>query len=84
MAELPAQRRERLRDSSFAYVDRAGERHLPIHDAAHVRNAVTRFGQTKFDSQKARYAAARLILSAARRYDIEVSDDSEVMRVCRS
>ncbi|CAN5550949.1 hypothetical protein BH20CHL7_BH20CHL7_05040 [soil metagenome] len=84
MAALTTQRREHLRDSSFAYVDREGERHLPINDAAHVRNAIARFGLTEFESQKARYAAARLILSAARRHNIEVSDEAEVMRVSRS
>ncbi|MEX1173237.1 MAG: DUF6582 domain-containing protein [Chloroflexota bacterium] len=84
MAELDTRQRDKLRASSFAYIDGEGERHLPINDAAHVRNAIARFGQTDFESQKARYAAARLILSAARRHDIEVGDDAEVMRVSRS
>ncbi|MEA2632136.1 MAG: hypothetical protein QOE66_2355 [Chloroflexota bacterium] len=84
MADLDAEARDRLRDSSFAYIDSEGERHLPIHDAAHVRNAVARFDQTDFQSKSARYAAARLILAAAKRHDIEVDHDSEVAKASRS
>jgi hypothetical protein len=84
MAELDPDARARLRDSSFAYVDHAGERHLPIHDRAHVRTAVERFDATDFESKSARYAAARLILAAARRHDIEVDRDSAVARAARS
>lgn len=84
MAELTTAARDRLRDSSFAYIDRDGERHLPINDPAHVRNAIARFDQTDFESQKAKYAAARRILSAAKRHDIEVSDDAEVAKAARS
>lgn len=84
MAELTTAARDRLRDSSFAYIDRDGERHLPINDPAHVRNAVARFDQTDFESQKAKYAAARRILAAAKRHDIEVSDDAEVAKAARS
>ena len=40
MAELTTEQRERLKASDFAYVDRSGERHLPIHDEEHVRNAI--------------------------------------------
>ena len=84
MAELDTEARDRLRDSAFAYIDRDGERHLPIHDAAHVRNAVARFDQTEFESKSARYAAATRILAAAKRHDIEVDRDSEVARAARS
>lgn len=84
MAELTTTKRDRLRDSSFAYIDREGQRHLPINDADHVRNAIARFGQTDFESAKAKYAAARRILSAARRYDIEVDHESAVATASRS
>ena len=50
MSELDTQDRERLRSNQFAYVDRAGGEHLPINDAAHVRNAIARFNQTEFES----------------------------------
>jgi hypothetical protein len=78
MATLSTKRREDLRSSQFAYVDREGGEHLPIHDAAHVRNAIARFNQTDFESRAARERARKKILRAAKRYDIEVSDDSQV------
>ena len=59
MAELTTEARDRLRDSSFAYIDREGERHLPINDADHVRNAISRFNQTDFQSKTAKHSAAR-------------------------
>ena len=79
MAELDTAARDRLRDSSCAYIDREGERHLPINDAAHVRNAISRFDQTDFQSKTARHAAATRILAAAKRHDIEV-DPSRTWR----
>jgi hypothetical protein len=41
---MPALReqREKLTRRAFAYVDPAGEGHLPIHDEAHIRNAIAR------------------------------------------
>ena len=84
MAELDTAERDRLRDSSFAYIDREGERHLPINDAAHVRNAISRFDQTDFESKTAKHAAATRILAAAKRHDIEVDADSDVAKTARS
>jgi len=84
MAELTTEARDRLRDSAFAYIDREGGRHLPIHDADHVRNAIARFGQTDFQSKTARHSAATRILGAAKRHDIEVDPDSDVSKAARS
>jgi hypothetical protein len=84
MSQLSTEQRDRLRDSAFAYIDKAGERHLPINDADHVRNAIARFDQTEFESTAARYAASKRILAAAKRHDIEVSDDAEVTKAARS
>jgi hypothetical protein len=84
MAQLTTAKRERLRDSSFAYIDKDDERHLPINDAAHVRNAIARFDQTDFESAAAKRKAATRILSAAKRHDIEVSEDSDVAKAARS
>jgi hypothetical protein len=78
MAELDTAKRDRLHDSSFAYIDEDGERHLPINDENHVRNAISRFDQTDFESTTAKHAAARKIMTAARRHGIEVDDDSAV------
>ena len=84
MAELTTQARDRLRDSSFAYIDREGERHLPINDADHVRNAISRFNQTDFESKTAKHSAAKRILKAAKRHDIEVDPESDVVKASRS
>ena len=50
MAKLSAKERARLPDSAFAYIDSSGRRRLPIHDEAHVRNALARFDRVRFDS----------------------------------
>ena len=45
MARLDPSARAKLPDRAFAYIDSRGQRRLPIHDPAHVRNALARFGQ---------------------------------------
>ena len=78
MSELDAEDREDLRKDQFAYVDRDGGEHLPIHDESHVRNALSRFNQTDFESDAAKERARKKILSAAARHGIEVDEDSNV------
>jgi hypothetical protein len=78
MPQLSTEQRDRLRDDQFAYIGKDGERHLPIHDEEHVRNAIQRFGRTHFESQAAKARAANAILKAARKHDIEVADDDDV------
>jgi hypothetical protein len=80
MATLTEQSRDRLRSNQFAYVDRDGGEHLPIHDESHVRNAMARFNQTDFESAAAKERARRKILAAAKRHGIEVSDDANVAK----
>ena len=53
---------------------------MPINDAAHVRNAISRFDQTDFESKTAKHAAATRILAAAKRHDIEVDAESDVAK----
>ena len=84
MAQLDATARDTLRDSQFAYIDRKGEEHLPINDAAHVRNAIARFNQTEFESMAAKDRARRKILTAADRHGIEVDKDDNIRRTTRS
>jgi hypothetical protein len=83
MAELETKDRNRLRDSSFAWIDKEGERHLPINDESHVRNAISRFGQTDFDEPSAKKRAARRIMTAARKHGINVSDEADVARAAK-
>jgi len=70
MAELGARERAKLPDSSFAYVDSSGRRRLPIHDEAHVRNALARFNRILFDDEASRDRARTRLLKAAKRYGI--------------
>jgi hypothetical protein len=83
MPELSTRAREDLRRDQFAYVDRQGGEHLPIHDESHVRNAISRFSQTDFQSDNAKQEAAKKILRAAKRHDIDVDDDSDVVKAAR-
>ena len=66
--------------SDFAYVDSNGRGHLPIHDASHVRAAMSRFDQTQFESDDKKKAAARKIIARAHSFNIEVSPDSAVAK----
>jgi len=73
-----------LPDSDFAYIEPGGKkdaggkttprskRHFLINDAAHVRNALARASQSPFGKK-----AMPKILAAAKKFDIEVSDDSK-------
>ncbi len=76
--DLTTKERDRLRKDQFAYVDRDGGEHLPIHDESHARNAIARFNQTDFESKAAKERARKKILAAAKRHDIEVDEDSNV------
>ena len=84
MAELDTRKREKLRSSQFAYVDSEGGEHLPINDESHVRNAMARWNQTEFESVAAKEGARKKIVSAAKRYGIEVDDESRVAKPARS
>lgn len=77
-AELSAEDRNALKDSDFAYVDSKGDRHLPIHDEKHVRAALSRFDQTDFDNAADKKKAAKKIVAAAKKFDIEVDPGSAV------
>lgn len=78
MSKLSEKERDKLSDSAFAYIDKAGERHLPVHDEDHARNAIARYPQTDFESKAAKERARKRILEAAKKFDIEVSEDAEV------
>ncbi len=70
MARLSDRERAQLPDRAFAYIDAAGTRKLPIHDPAHVRNALTRFGRVRFESDEARDRARQRLLNAAKKHGI--------------
>lgn len=70
MARLNAKQRTNLPDSAFAYIDSRGKRRLPINDEAHVRNALARFNQVKFEDDEGRERARERLLKAAKKYGI--------------
>ena len=70
MPPLSAKERRQLPDSAFAYIDSSGQRRLPIHDAAHVRNALARFGQVAFEDEAARDRSRSRLLRAAKKHGI--------------
>ncbi len=84
MAELHTKDRKKIRKSDFAYVDKDGERHLPIHDESHVRNAMARWNQTDFDSAAEKEKARKKIVAAAKKHDIEIDPDDKVAKGGRS
>ncbi|MDP8904923.1 MAG: adenylate/guanylate cyclase domain-containing protein [Chloroflexota bacterium] len=70
MSSLRGRDRAHLPDGAFAYIDSSGRRLLPIHDAAHVRNALARFARVDFEDEAARDRARLRLLKAARRHGI--------------
>src|SRR5712691_5601255 len=70
MTILDGKTRAQLPDSAFAYVDSRGRRKLPIHDEAHVRNALARFQRVSFEDEAARERARKRLLNAAKKYGI--------------
>jgi len=70
MARLKPRKRADLPDRAFAYIDARGRRRLPIHDKAHVRNALARFNQVDFENDAARERTRKRLLNAAKKYSI--------------
>ena len=82
-AKLTTKQVNDLPDSDFAYIAPGGKkvdgkteprslRHLPIPDAAHVRNALARLSQTHIPAA-AKQSALRKIKSRAKKFGIDVS-----------
>lgn len=66
-----------LKDSQFGYVSDDGkDRKLPIHDAAHARNALARFNQTDLPADKKAGVLSK-IKRAAKKFGVQVSDESD-------
>lgn len=71
-AVLTTKKRNAMGKAQFAWTDDKGNGHLPIHDAAHVRAALARFGQTKFPDTATKRTAWGKIVVAADKFGIEV------------
>jgi len=70
MPPLGAKERARLPNNAFAYIDSEGRRLLPIHDEAHVRNALARFSRVSFENEADRDRARMRLLKAAKKLGI--------------
>jgi hypothetical protein len=70
---LSTAEQDRLPENEFAF---PRERKEPLTDARHVRNAIARFDQVEGVSDGERDEAWQRILTAARRYDVDVSEQS--------
>jgi hypothetical protein len=73
MAELSEKQRDKLDDDKFAFPEQRKE---PLENASHVRNAIARFNQIEGVSDDDRDAAWKRIKKAAKKYDVEVNEDS--------
>ena len=73
MSELDQKDRDELSDSKYAFPK---ERKEPIENASHVRNAIARFNQVKGVSDDERDAAWKRILTAAKKFGVEVNEKS--------
>jgi class 3 adenylate cyclase len=70
MSRLSTRKRAGLPDRAFAYIDSRGRRRLPVHDKAHVKNALARFSRVVFETDAAREQARRRLLNAAKKFRI--------------
>ena len=71
MSKINEASREHIADENFAFPKQRKE---PIHDAAHVRNAIARFNQVQGVSDAERDAAWKRIKSAARKHNVELNE----------
>jgi hypothetical protein len=69
---LSTAEQDRMTTGEFAFTK---ERKEPIHDAAHVRNAIVRFDQVESVSDAERDQAWRRIRAAAKKFGVDVSED---------
>jgi hypothetical protein len=73
MSKITEGTREHIADADFAFPK---ERKEPIHDAAHVRNAVARFKQVEGVTDAERDAAWKRIETAAKKHGVELKEES--------
>jgi hypothetical protein len=71
MSKIDPSGREHLADEDFAFPK---ERKEPIHDAAHVRNAIARFTHVEGVTDSERDEAWKRIVAAARKHNVELHE----------
>ncbi len=73
MSKITEASREHIADANFAFPK---EKKEPIHDAAHVRNAIARFNQVEGVSEQERDAAWKRIKAAAKKHNVDLKEKS--------
>lgn len=73
MSRLDDDERDAMPAQEFAF---PRQRKEPLEDASHVRNAIARFNQDKGVTDEERDQAWQRIRAAARRFGVDVSQDS--------
>jgi hypothetical protein len=73
MSKITEQKRENIGSGGFAFPKQRKE---PLHDAAHVRNAIVRFNQVEGVTDKERDEAWKRIKRAAAEFNVEVNESS--------
>ncbi len=73
MSKLTQNSRDHVTEEHFAFPK---ERKEPIHDAAHVRNAIARFNQVEGVSDAERDEAWKRIKAAAKTHNVELEETS--------
>jgi len=71
MSKITEASRDHIAEDNFAFPK---ERKEPIHDAAHVRNAIARFKQVQGVTESERAAAWKRIQAAARKHKVELNE----------
>jgi hypothetical protein len=71
MSKITEASRDHIADENFAFPK---ERKEPIHDAAHVRNAIARFKQVQGVTEAERDEAWKRIKSAANKHKVELNE----------
>jgi hypothetical protein len=71
MAKIKEATRDDISDENFAFPK---ERKEPIHDAAHVRNAIVRFKQVEGVTDAERDAAWKRIKTAAKKHNVTLHE----------
>jgi hypothetical protein len=71
MSKITEASREHIADDNYAFPK---ERKEPIHDAAHVRNAIARFKQVEGVTDAERDTAWKRIQSAAKKHNVELHE----------
>jgi hypothetical protein len=72
MSKLDQDQHDKIPAKEFAFPKQEKE---PIHDAAHVRNAIARFNQVEDVTEAEKDAAWKRIKTAARKFSVDLQEE---------